>query len=368
VNVVIAAGGTGGHVFPALSLADVLVRDHGAHVRFIGSPDGQEATHIPAAGYRFDAVKAAPFVREVSMRAAKAPVIAVRSVFECASLVRGADVAVGTGGYVSVAPMLAARRAHLPIVLHEPNAIPGLANRLLARSATSVAIAFEDARSRIPGGARIEMIGYPVRTTILDVPTHRAALAEEARSLLGLELERRTVMVTGGSQGAVHLDQVVAAALPLFAERGDLQLLIVTGPGRESELAGAAERAGAARVVVVPFLDRMELGYAAADLVVARSGATTISELAVCGLPSILVPYPHATEDHQDANARELVRVGAAVLVPDVELTPDVFATTLLALVDDAGMLASMAERASGWAKPDAADRFASLVVEAVRT
>jgi len=118
----------------------------------------------------------------------------------------------------------------------------------------------------------------------------------------------------------------------------------------------------------VPFLDRMELGYAAADLVVARSGATTISELAVCGLPSILVPYPHATEDHQDANARELVRVGAAVLVPDVELTPDVFATTLLALVDDAGMLASMAERASGWAKPDAADRFASLVVEAVRT
>jgi UDP-N-acetylglucosamine--N-acetylmuramyl-(pentapeptide) pyrophosphoryl-undecaprenol N-acetylglucosamine transferase len=160
----------------------------------------------------------------------------------------------------------------------------------------------------------------------------------------------------------------VAAALPLFAERGDLQLLIVTGPGRESELAGAAERAGVARVVVVPFLDRMELGYAAADLVVARSGATTISEVAVCGLPSILVPYPHATEDHQDANARELVRVGAAVLVPDAELTPDVFATTVLALVGDAGRLASMAERASEWAKPDAADRFASLVVEAVRT
>ena len=131
---------------------------------------------------------------------------------------------------MSVAPMLAARRAHVPIVLHEPNAIPGLANRLLARSATSVAIAFEDARSRIPGRARIETIGYPVRTTILDVPAHRAALAEEARSLLGLEPERRTVMVTGGSQGALHLDQVVAAALPSFAERGDLQLLIVTGP------------------------------------------------------------------------------------------------------------------------------------------
>ena len=368
MNVVIAAGGTGGHVFPALSLADALVRDHGAHVRFIGSPDGQEATRIPAAGYRFDAVNAAPFVREVSMRAVKAPVIAGRSMFACAPLVRGADVAVGLGGYVSVPPMLAARRAHIPIVLHEPNAVPGLANRLLARSATSVAIAFEDARGRIAGDARIETIGYPVRTSILNVPTQRADLAEEARSVLGLEPERRTVMVTGGSQGALHLDQVVAAALPSFAERGDLQLLIVTGPGRESELAGAAERSGAARVVVVPFLDRMELGYAAADLVVARAGATTISELAVCGLPSILVPYPHATEHHQDANAKEMVRVGASVLVPDAELTPEIFATTMLDLVDDPDRLASMGARATGWAKPDAADRFASLVAGAVRT
>jgi UDP-N-acetylglucosamine--N-acetylmuramyl-(pentapeptide) pyrophosphoryl-undecaprenol N-acetylglucosamine transferase len=368
VNVVIAAGGTGGHVFPALSLADALVRDHAAHVRFIGSPDGQEATRIPAAGYRFDAVNAAPFVREVSMRAVKAPVIAARSMFACAPLVKGADVAVGLGGYVSVPPMLAARRAHIPIVLHEPNAVPGLANRLLARSATSVAIAFEDARGRIPGGARIETIGYPVRTSILDVPADRADLAQEARSVLGLEPERRTVMVTGGSQGALHLDQVVAAALPSFAERSDLQLLIVTGPGRESELAGAAERAGAARVVVVPFLDRMELGYAAAELVVARAGATTISELAVCGVPSILVPYPHATEQHQDANAKEMVRVGASVLVPDAELTPEVFATTVLDLVDDPDRLASMGARATAWAKPDAADRFASLVAEAVRT
>jgi UDP-N-acetylglucosamine--N-acetylmuramyl-(pentapeptide) pyrophosphoryl-undecaprenol N-acetylglucosamine transferase len=368
VNVVIAAGGTGGHVFPALSLADTLVRDHDAHVRFIGSPDGQEATRIPAAGYRFDAVNAAPFVREVSMRAVKAPVIATRSMFACAPLVKGADVAVGLGGYVSVPPMLAARRAHVPIVLHEPNAVPGLANRLLARSATSVAIAFEDARGRIPGSARIETIGYPVRTSILDVPAHRAALIEEARSTLGLEPGRRTVMVTGGSQGALHLDQVVAAALPSFADRGDLQLLIVTGPGRESELAGAAERAGAARVAVVPFLDRMELGYAAADLVVARAGATTISELAVCGLPSILVPYPHATEQHQDANAKEMVRVGASVLVPNDELTPEVFATTVLTLVDDPDRLATMGARATGWAKPDAADRFASLVAEAAHT
>jgi UDP-N-acetylglucosamine--N-acetylmuramyl-(pentapeptide) pyrophosphoryl-undecaprenol N-acetylglucosamine transferase len=368
VNVVIAAGGTGGHIFPALSLADTLVRDHGAEVRFIGSRDGHEATRIPAAGYRFDGVRAAPFVREVSMRAAKAPVIALRSVFSCASLVKGADVAVGMGGYVSVPPILAARRAHVPIVLHEPNAVLGLANRLLARWATAIGVAFDDARGRIRGGARVETIGYPVRQAILDVRGRRDALAVEARTVLGLDPARRTVMVTGGSQGALHLDQVVAAAMPAFAEREDLQLLVLTGPGREDELAGASERAGAALVVAMPFLERMELGYAAADLVVSRAGATTIAELAVCGLPSVLVPYPHATENHQDANARELARIGAAVVLPDADLTPSALARSVIGLMDDPGRMASMGASALGWAKPDAVDRFASLVAEAAET
>jgi UDP-N-acetylglucosamine--N-acetylmuramyl-(pentapeptide) pyrophosphoryl-undecaprenol N-acetylglucosamine transferase len=368
VNVAIAAGGTGGHIFAAISLADTLVRDHGADVRFIGSRDGQEAARVPAAGYRFDAVRAAPFVREISMRAAKAPMIAAWSVFACMPLVKGADVAVGMGGYVSVPPILAARRAHIPIVLHNPDAVLGLANRLLARSATAIAIAFDDARGRIRGNARIEKIGYPVRRAILDVPARRAELVAEAHDVLGLDPARRTIVVTGGSQGALHLDRVVAATLPVFAGRADLQLLVLTGPGRDAEVAGAAGRAGAARVVVFPFLDRMELAYAAADLVVSRAGATTIAELAICGLPSVLVPYPHATENHQDANARELARVGAAVVVPDAELTPSMFARTVIELLDDPDRLASMAARARGWAEPDAVDRFASLVVEAAKS
>lgn len=368
MNVVIAAGGTGGHVFPALALADTLVRDHGADVRFIGSSDGQEVTRVPAAGYRFDAVAAAPFVREVSLRAAKAPMIAVRSVLACAPLVRGADVAVGMGGYVSVPPILAARRQHIPIVLHEPNAVPGLANRLLARSATAIAIAFEDARGRLPGGARVETIGYPVRRAILEAPTRRGALVEEARTLLDLDAVRRTVLVTGGSQGALHLDQVVARALPSFAEREDVQLVVLTGHAHEAVVAGPAERASGVRVRVLPFLDRMELAYAVADLVVARSGATTLCELAICGLPSILVPYPHATENHQHANARELARVGAAVVVLDSDLTPSVLTEQVFGLMDDPRRLAAMGARAREWAKPDAAERFAGLVAEAAAT
>ena len=360
----IAAGGTGGHVFPGLALADALVRDHRAEVRFIGSPNGQEATRVPAAGYRFDAVDAAPLYREVSIRAAKAPLIAVRSVFACAPLVRGADVAVGMGGYVSVPPMLAARRAHIPIVLHEPNAVPGLANRLLARSAKAIAVAFDDARGRLPGGARVEMVGYPVRQSILDVPADRRALAEEARTLWDLEGNRRTVVVTGGSQGALHLDQVVAEALASLADREDLQLLIVSGPAHEAVVSDAVDRVSSVRARVVPFLDRMELAYAVADLVVARSGATTLAELAVCGLPALLVPYPHATEHHQDANAREWARIGAAEVVSDAELTPTVFAERVGRLLDDPDRLATMGARAHERARPDAADRFARLVAK----
>lgn len=364
MNVVIAAGGTGGHVFPALAVADALVRDHGADVRFIGSPNGQEATRVPAAGYRFDAVSAAPLYREVSIRAAKAPMIAVRSVFACAPLVRGADVAVGLGGYVSVPPMLAARRAHVPIVLHEPNAVPGLANRLLARSAKAIGIAFEDARGRLAGGARVETVGYPVRQAILDVSADRSALAEEARTLWDLDADRKTVLITGGSQGALHIDQVVAGALPLLADREDLQLLVVSGPAHEAVVSDAVGRASGVRALVVSFLDRMELGYAVADLVVARAGATTLAELAVCGLPALLVPYPHATEHHQDANAGEWERIGAAEVVSNADLTPKVFTERVCRLLDDPAGLATMGARAHARAKPDAAERFARLVAE----
>jgi UDP-N-acetylglucosamine--N-acetylmuramyl-(pentapeptide) pyrophosphoryl-undecaprenol N-acetylglucosamine transferase len=364
VNVVIAAGGTGGHVFPALALADTLVRDHGANVRFIGSPNGQEATRVPAAGYRFDAVNAAPLYREISIRAAKAPMIALRSAFVCAPLVRGADVAVGMGGYVSVPPILAARRAHISIVLHEPNAVPGLATRLLARSAKAIAIAFEDARGRLDGSARVETVGYPVRQAILDVSADRTTLAEEARTLWDLDAHRKTVLVTGGSQGALHIDQVVAAALPLLAARADVQLLIVSGPAHAEVVSEAVGRATGVRARVVPFIDRMELAYAVADLVVARAGATTLAEIAICRLPALLIPYPHATEHHQDANAREWARIGAAEVVSDVDLTPAVFTDRVCRLLDDPARLATMGARAHDRAKPDAAERFARLVAE----
>jgi UDP-N-acetylglucosamine--N-acetylmuramyl-(pentapeptide) pyrophosphoryl-undecaprenol N-acetylglucosamine transferase len=364
MKLVIAGGGTAGHVFPALALADRLVRDHGATVSFIGTTTGQEASLVPAAGYRFDGVDAVPLYREVSWRAANAPLVALRSVPACRRLLSGVDGLVGMGGYASVPAGIAARLDRLPVVLHEQNAVPSLVNRLLARGAKAVGSTFADARSRFPSGVRFTVTGNPVRSQVLGVPSDREQLAKEAWSAFDFEPGRTTILVTGGSQGALHLDQVVAGALPLLAGRRDLQILVLTGPAHAGVLgAGGNERL---RVRAVPFLDRMELAYAIADLCVSRAGAATISELAVCGVPMVLVPYPHATQRHQEANAAELARAGAASVVPDGELSPGRLVDSVLDLVDDADRLGTMAAAATAWARPDADARLAQLVVQAV--
>ncbi len=206
-----------------------------------------------------------------------------------------------------------------------------------------------------------------MRAAILEVPARREELAEEARGVFGLATDRTTVMVFGGSQGALHLDETIAAALPILAGRRDLQLLVITGPDHVAVVEKVARTQMQLRVHVVPYLDRMESAYALADLAVTRAGATSIAEMTVCGVPMILVPYPYATENHQEANAGEMVRAGAADVVLDKDLSPEGLARRMLELVDDRDRRARMAAASAGWGKPDAAADLASLVVRTAR-
>lgn len=366
MNVVIAGGGTAGHVFPAIALADRLAAD-GDSVSFVGSPDGQEAIRVPAAGYPFHPVDAIPLKREVSLATAKAPLVALRSVGAAGPLVERADVVVGVGGYVSVPAVLAARRARVPIVLHEQNAIPSLSNRFLSRFAQIVAVSFERSVGSFGGKARVEVTGNPVREQVTRVPAHREELAGEAWTALDLVPDRATVVVFGGSLGALHVDQAVAQMLQRSAirDRDDVQLLVLTGPGHIGVVAGAASVPMPLRVRVLPFLDRMDHALAITDLAVARAGAGHIAELTVCGTPSILIPYPHATENHQEANARALVDAGAAEIFLDADLTGDRLSARILGVMDDDDRRTRMADAARVWGRPDAADRVARLVHEA---
>ena len=362
--VVIAGGGTAGHVFPGLALGRAL-RDRGHSVRFVGTEGGLEARLVPAGGFEFHAVPARPLVRRLSIDAARAPFVALGAIRRCRPLVHGAGTVVGMGGYVSVSAVLAARRDGVPVVLHEQNATPGLANRALARLSRAVALSFGDARRAFGRGVRVELTGNPVREEILRVVDDRDTLAKEAREVLELEEDRKTVLIFGGSQGALHIDRTAVGACRILSGRSDLQIVLITGPAHEDSVRpGLPSARGGLLVRLIGYLGRMELAYACADLAVSRSGATTVAELTVCGLPALLIPYPYATGRHQEANARAVQRAGGASVLLDDQLSADALASRIESLVDHDERLRAMAERSKAFGRPDATARLADLVEE----
>jgi UDP-N-acetylglucosamine--N-acetylmuramyl-(pentapeptide) pyrophosphoryl-undecaprenol N-acetylglucosamine transferase len=363
MRVVIAGGGTAGHVFPGLAVGREL-RARGHEVEFVGTERGLEARLVADAGFDFRPVPARPLKRELSVDTLTAPVVAASAVRACRPIVRDAGAVLGMGGYVSVSSVLAARRERVPVVLHEQNAVPGLANRALGRLARAVALSFADAQDFFARAVRTVVTGNPVRPEILAVPGARDALTLAAARHLGLERDRRTVLVFGGSLGALHLDRATSGAVRLLRDRSDLQVLLITGPDHLETVRRGIPEGAALLVRLVGYLDRMDEAYAVADLVVARAGATTIAELAVCGLPALLIPYPYATGNHQEANARALQRAGGASLLLDDQLDAETLAERVLSLIDHGERLAAMRERSAAFGTADAAQRVADLILE----
>jgi UDP-N-acetylglucosamine--N-acetylmuramyl-(pentapeptide) pyrophosphoryl-undecaprenol N-acetylglucosamine transferase len=365
MRAVIAGGGTAGHVFPALALARRLADHHGVEVAFAGTAGGIEARLAPTAGLPFTGIEAKPFVRKLSPAALRAPLTLLRSVGACRPLVESADVVVGMGGYVSGPAVLAALLARRPVVVHEQNAVPGLANRLFSRKARATALSFAEAARRLPRRARTVVTGNPVRDQVLRVNEDREALRKEALAELDLDPGRRTVLIFGGSQGALHIDRAAVGACHLLAGRDDLQLVLLTGEPHFREIRRALPSGTPLRIRPLPLLERMELGYVVAELVVARAGATSIAEITACGLPSLLIPYPYATGRHQEANARAVQRAGGASLLLDDQLTDASLAERVVNLVDHRERLEAMAERSRAWGRPDAAEALAAVILKA---
>jgi UDP-N-acetylglucosamine--N-acetylmuramyl-(pentapeptide) pyrophosphoryl-undecaprenol N-acetylglucosamine transferase len=366
VNVVIAGGGTAGHVFPALAVADALRERHAASITFLGSGGGPEARLVPDAGYPFRALEVASAQRRVSLRSVRAVRLTFAAARACRPVVEAADAVLGAGGYASAPAALAARRARRPLVLLSPDSVPGAVTRIAARWSTAIATTFEATRARLPARVRVERTGNPIRPAIASVPERRVELAKEALAAFDLEEGRRTLLVLGGSQGALRLDELARDVVPVLAGLGDLQLLLSTGSAHAAAFRDLA-RSEPMIVRVVGSIDRMELALALGDLAVARAGAGQIAELTACGTPSILVPYPHATEHHQDANAREVERAGAALVLPEAELTGRALAARIMGLMDDEEARRTMSDAARAWSRPDAAARVSDLVAEVAR-
>jgi UDP-N-acetylglucosamine--N-acetylmuramyl-(pentapeptide) pyrophosphoryl-undecaprenol N-acetylglucosamine transferase len=352
-SVLLAGGGTAGHTSPLLATADALRRRHpDLVVTCLGTPRGLETTLIPAAGYPLELVSPVPLSRRVDADLFRTPARLRTSVREAVAVLDRIrpDVVVGFGGYVSVPAYLAARRRHLPLVVHEGNAVPGIANKLGARLTHHVATSFPG--TRLPHAV---CTGLPIRRMIATLD--RPALRAEGRAAFGLDAGLPTLLVTGGSQGARRLNVSVSACADAFAEAG-VQVLHVVGPAGEVEVARSS---GAAPYVVQQYVDRMDLAYAAADAVVCRAGSNTVTEVAGVGLPAVFVPLPHGNGE-QALNARPVVDAGGALLVADAAFTPEWVRAHVPSLLLDATRLAAMSRAAAGVLPLDADEKLADLV------
>ena len=360
-RVLLACGGTGGHVYPAIAIADAIRAKHpAAAIAFAGTRERMEWEAVPKAGYPIHAVPVSGFQRGLSAEAlqrnAALPLKLARGLRESLRIVDGfdPDVVVGTGGYASGPVGLAAAMRGRALVLQEQNAYAGATNKLLARFAERIFIAFEAARASFPA-RKCVLAGNPVRTDLAE------ADPAEARAHWEIPERSHVLLVMGGSLGAGPINAALRAHLDALLANERTFVLWQTGPRYFDAL--RAEVPAHPRLRLMPYVERMDLAYAAADLALCRAGAITCSELAVTGTPAVLVPSPNVTADHQTKNARALARAGAAVLLAEPDLA-DHFADVVPPLLADVPRRLDMEEAAREIARPDAAAQIAGAVLE----
>ncbi len=350
LRVLIAGGGTGGHIIPGLAIADELRLYHGAEVDWVGTERGLETRFVPAAGYKLHLIEVGQ-LKSVSLRTRVTTLTTIpKSLLSCKALLRQfrPGVVVGVGGYASGPAMLAAILNRTPTLAFEPNAAPGLTNRLVGKRVTAAAVNFPPAAAFFRNA---EVTGIPVRPEFFLLPTKDPASPPH-------------LLVFGGSQGARALNtRMPEVAVRLLEALPGLTILHQAG-ARHAETTSAAygvSGASAERWQVQPFLDDMAAQFARADLILARSGASTVAELAAAGKPSLLVPFPQATDDHQLRNAEVLAGAGAARLLREAEMTPERLLKELLSLLGDRTGLEAMSRSARTLAHPDAAQTIAMM-------
>lgn len=369
MRILLAGGGTAGHINPALAVADLL-RARGAEILFAGTERGLEADLVPRAGYELETISAAPFPRRLSWQQVVAVFAAMEGWRKAFRILRRfrPHVVVGTGGYVAGPVLLAGVLLRIPTLIHEQNAWPGGTNRMLARWVDRVALGYTEAAQYLRAKDKPVHTGNPVRADVL------AAVRHDALRTLSLRRDRITVVIFGGSRGARSINEAVWGAREHLRTDTRLQVIHQTGAAdfaavKERYASVGIEPQDEATIIdgtmrVVPYLYDMPAVLAAADIAVSRAGALSLAEISARGLPAILVPYPHAAGDHQTFNARSLVEAGAARMIPDHELTGDHLLQAMLPLLESTQQRLKMSSAARKLARPEAAQTLANLIVD----
>ena len=347
MRIVIAGGGTGGHVIPALAIAHQLKKQFAAEVLFIGTARGIETRLVPQAGFPLELIKVGGLKNVSLMTRAKTMFDLPRALWVSGRMLSdfNPDVVIGVGGYASGPAMFGAIRRRIPTLAFEPNVVPGFANRLVARWVSVSAVHFEETCEYFP---RCKVTGVPVRATFFDLPRKAGGPP--------------TLLVFGGSQGARAINQAVIESLPGLRERvSGLHIIHQTGERDYDNVLAAYQKSGVSGEVH-KFIDDMPGTFARADLLVCRSGASTVAEITAAGKPAIFVPFPRAADDHQNVNARALERAGAAIVVEESNLEAAYLVDTIAALIPDPNRLQTMSAAAKSLAHPKAVEEIAAIV------
>ena len=358
MRLLIAGGGTGGHLYPGIALAEEVKTRHPRNeVLFVGSARGLEAKVVPASGFQLELIDVGPLKRQGFFGLVKGLAQLPRSLWQSVRILKAfdPDVVVGVGGYSSGPVVMAAWMLRIPTAIQEQNALAGFTNRTLGRFVRACFVAFEEARAQFPP-RKTHLIGNPIRRAFLDNYLHTKAPGP-----------RLSILVTGGSQGAHALNERVIEAVELLAPEMGARLAITHQTGTKDEAAIAARyqklAATGLQARAAAFIDDMSAAYAGTDLLVCRAGATTIAELTVCKKPAVLVPFPFAADDHQTVNARSLVAAGAAILFAEKDLTAQKLADELRRLEGNRDLLKKMSRASGLLGRPEAAREIADVCV-----
>ena len=364
MRIILTGGGTGGHIYPALAVAERLQYLHpDCEILYVGTDRGLEKEIVPKRNLPFRTISAEGLPRKLSPALLKAVKKAADGCLEAGKIVKEfqPDLVIGTGGYVCGPMVLAARLHGVPTMIHEQNAFPGVTNKILARFADCIMVNFEESAQYFVHKERIAVTGLPVRQEVLDADK-KAGL-----QYFGFSADKTTLLVTGGSRGARSLNRAMVDAYPELVHHSDLQIIHLTGRlDYDDTIAAIAEKgidlAKYPQIVIKPYLDEMQHGLAAADFCAGRAGATFLAEITACGLPCILIPYPYAAENHQEYNAKALVNQQAAYMVLDKDLTGAVLCEHILTLHQDKETRMHMADKSRAMGKRDALDQIVQLI------
>ena len=364
MNIIVSGGGTGGHIYPALTIIRAIQRcEPSMRILYVGGKNGLEADIVPREGIDFVAMDLAGFQRNLSLANIGRAWRALRAVARARGIVQAFQpaVAIGTGGYVAGPILLAASLAGVPTLVQEQNVFAGVTNRILAKFATAIAVGMEDAQSVFPK-EKTYVTGNPIRPEVL------TATREAGAKAFGLDPAKKTVLVSGGSRGARSINRAMVEVIAHAAEQTAVQYLHVTGADEYEDTLARIQRAGVRleehpHLRVLPYLYNMPEAMAMTDVAVFRAGATGLAELAARGVPAILIPYPYAAENHQEKNARAVEAAGAAEVILNRDVSPAALEGALHALLTDDVRRASMAAAMKRLGKPEAAEEIAALAL-----